>query len=320
MPCRFARFALAAVLVTAVAGCSSSAAVPPPASGPEQPDLTVAAVPAEGATGMYVAEQEGLFAKVGLHVTIKTVTSSADVITSILHGSVQVSSGQYAPYIAADAHGAAKMRIIAPGFALGPRVNEVMVGRHSAVKTVADLKGKTIAVNVVNSEVSDLLYTTLAPYGITPAQVHVTAIPFPAMPAALAAGRVAAIYETEPYVTEAAQNFGDQELADVDTGPALNFPVAGYAVLGSWAAKHPRTVAAFAKAIEEGNGIADTNIKELQRAFIAALHLNPKVADTMATGTFPTTIDPVKLQQVADLMQRYGQLTQPFSVKSMIGA
>ena len=315
----------AAMTVTCVAGaaaigCGSTAAPHPAGPAPEKADVTVALVPAQGATGLYVALDKGLFASAGLHVTVKTVTSSAVVIPALINGSVDVASGQYAPYIETDAGHLADIRIIAAGFALTPHVNEVMAPAHSAVKSLADLKGKTIAVNAVNSEVSDLLYSDLAANGVSPAEVKLVAVPFPAMAAALAAHQVAAAYMTEPYVTEAGQKYGDVGIGDIDTGPAVNFPIAGYAVLASWARKYPRTAAAFAHAVEEGNRIADSNIAELQHAFIAGLSLPPHVADVMATGTFPDAPDPAQIQRVADLMQHYGQLKKPFNVASMIGS
>jgi NitT/TauT family transport system substrate-binding protein len=317
MHLRSSRCALAAVLVTVLAGCGTAAAGP--ATAPEKTNLVVAVVPAEAAGGLYLAQDEGLFARAGLHVTIRSVSSSVDVIAAMLHGSVDVAGGQYAPFIEADADGIAKMRIIAAGYALGPHATEIMIGPKSPIRSLTQLKGKTIAVNAVNSEVSDLLYATIAPYRITPADVHVIALPFPAMPAALAAGKVSAIYETEPYVTEAAQTYGDQELADIDSGAAQNFPITGYAVTASWAARYPRTAAAFAKAIEAGNRIAATNLAALQHALETALHLPPQVVDLMASGTFPTLIDPVQLQRVALLMQQYGQLKTSFPVATITG-
>jgi NitT/TauT family transport system substrate-binding protein len=309
--------ALAVVALTG-SGCGSA-----PASvtaGPPQvtTNMTLGAVPAEGATGFYIAQNEGLFARAGLRVTVKNVTTSAVVIPDLLHGSVQVASGQYVPYIAAGAAGVAKLKIIAPGFALGKNVNEIMARAHSPVKGMADLKGKTIAVNAFDSEVSDLLYSALAAYGITPAEVHLVAIPFPLMGTALAAGKVDAAYMTEPYVTIAGQKNGDVGIYDLNTGSAQNFPIAGYAVLASYAQEHPRAVAAFARAVEEGNRIADSSISELQHAFIVALHLTPHVADLMATGTYPTRPDADQLQRVVNLMLRYGQLKKPVNVKSML--
>ncbi len=318
MHVRLPRRALAAALITTVtAGCGIAAARP--AAGPEKTSIVVMAVPAEGAAGLYIAQDDGLFARAGLHVTIKATENPTADIPALLHGSVDVLSGQYTTYIAADAAGIARMRILAAGYALGPHVQEIMIGSRSAIRSPAGLKGATIAVNAAGSVTTDLLYTALAPYGITPAQVQVTAVPFPVMPAALAARRVDAIYEVEPYVTEAAEKYGDTELADIDTGASQGFPVNGYGALASWTTKYPRTATAFARAIEQGNAIAATNPAARQRALGTSLHLDPKVTAIMAAGTFPTALDPVQVQRVAALMLRYGQLRRPFGVASITG-
>jgi NitT/TauT family transport system substrate-binding protein len=307
---------MAAAAATAGCGTRVAAANPP---GPEKRDLVVATVPSEGAAGLYIAEEQGLFAQAGLHVTIETVTSSSTVIPAMLHGSIDVAVGQYTSYIEADAIGIAQMRILAAGYSLGARTQEVMVGPHSKITTIARLKDATIAVNAVDSETTDLLYSVLAGYGITPNHVHVTAVPFPEMAVALAQGRVDAIYAVEPYVTEASEQHGDVDLADLDTGPNQSFPIAGYGALASWAEKYPHTAAAFVRAIEQGNRIAASSPASLQRAMITALHLKPDVADLMAAGTFPTDTRVAQLQRVADLMLRYGQLSHPFSVRSITG-
>lgn len=174
-----------AVLAAALAaGCGTdSSAVP--AAHAELTSLFVAAVPGEGSAGLYIAQDQGLFTRAGLRVAIEPVTSAATAIPAMLRGQVQVVAGQYTTYVAAQAAGVARMRLLAAGYSLGPRVQQVMVGPHSPVGSPAQLKGATVAVNAVNSETTDLLYTALAPYGVTPALVHVVAIPFPAMPAAL---------------------------------------------------------------------------------------------------------------------------------------
>jgi NitT/TauT family transport system substrate-binding protein len=299
------------------AGCGAAAAARPAASKTVTP-ITVAAVPGEGSAGIYIAQDDGLFAKAGLKVTITSVSSSDVVMPQMKAGSVQIVSGQYSSYVAAEVAGVASMRILSAGFSLGPRVQVVMIGPHSPISSAAQLRGTTIAVNAVNSETTDLLYTALTSYGIKANQVRVVAIPFPAMPAALAAGRIDAIYEIEPYATEASQQHGDEQLLDIDSGAAQSFPISGAAALTSWVTSHPQTAAAFAQAVEQGNRIAATNLGALERAFETTLHLPAQVTDVMALGTFPASIDSIELQRVSDLMQQYGQLSKPFSVASMV--
>jgi NitT/TauT family transport system substrate-binding protein len=317
--------ALAAVGLTALlltTACATSNALTTPAAPRlEKTNLVVDAVPGEGAAGLFIAEEDGLFAKAGLHVKIVPVESSSTstVLPNMEAGKVDVASGQYTSYILPDAFGAAKVRILAAGYSLGPNVQVIMVRSHNDATSVTGLKDKTIALNATNSVTSDLLFNLLSTYGVLPRQVRLVVMPFPAMPAALAAGKIDAIYEIEPYVTEAEQQFGEEELADIDSGANENFPVNGYGVLASWAAKYPHTAAAFARVIKQANSLAATNISVLQHVLSTALHLSPQVTDVMANGSFPTDADPVQLQRVADLMLKYGQIRRAFQVKSIIG-
>ncbi len=309
---RLALLAAAALVLTACAG--------PAAATPRRLlNITVAAVPSEGAAGLYVALEEGMFARAGLKVSIQTSVAAASVIPAMLHGRVDVDYGAYTAYIGADAAGTADLRVIAPGFALGPHVQEVIVADRSHITSIARLKGKTIAVNTLGGISADLLDNTLASYGITPAQVHIVAVPFPLMAGALAAGQVDAIETNEPFVTETVQQDKVEELADIDTGPSMGFPVSGYGVLASWARHHPQAAAAFTRVVERGNAIAATNLAVLQRAMATVLHLSPDVSGVMATGIFPTSVNPVQLQRVANLMLQYGQLSKPFNVRPIIG-
>jgi NitT/TauT family transport system substrate-binding protein len=318
---RSLRPALAALLGLATAwaltACGTAAARP--AAGPEKPDIVVAAVPAEGAAGLFIAQDDGLFAKAGLHVTIKDTEDPTTQVPALLHDSVDVLSGQYPTYIGADAKNVARIRIIAAGYELGPHVQEIMTGPKSPIRTPQQLKGKTIAVNAPNSVTTDLLYTSLAPYGITPADVHIAVFGFPAMGLALAEHKVDAIYEVEPYVTEASEAHGDNELLDVNAGPAQGFPINGYGVLASWEKKYPRDAKAFAWAIEQGNRIATTNAKRREQALVTSLHMSPQVAAVVAAGTFPTTVDAKKIQRDADMMLQFGQLAKPFNVAAITG-
>jgi NitT/TauT family transport system substrate-binding protein len=309
--------AVAAVATLAACGSSGGSAAVPAAK--KVTNITVAATPSEGAAGLYIAQAKGLFTKAGLHVTIQTAQSSATVIPSMLHGSTILDYGAYTSYIGADAAGVANLRVVAPGFSLGPHVQEILVSPHSGIKTPADLKGKTIAVNVLNGIAADLVYSSLAAYGITPAQVHMVAVPFPAMSAALASGHVDAIETNEPFVTEAIQQHGARALADMSSGADQTFPISGYGLLSSWVQKNPQAAKALIKALEEGNALAATNLPLLQKVMAAQLHLSPAITAVMAEGTFPTTVDPVQLQRVSDLMLHYGQLKHSFKVNPIIG-
>ena len=79
------------------------------------------------------------------------------------------------------------------------------------------------------------------------------------MPAQLQQGDWQAAFLAEPYVTKAEETYGEQELADLDQGATVNFPIDGYVATQAWAQKHPKTAAAFVRAIEEGQTLADND-------------------------------------------------------------
>ena len=217
--------AVLAVVVAAgaLAACGSSRAGTG-TSAVEKPDLTVAAVPASGAAGLYIAQQDGFFTAAGLHVKIVPVASGGDVLASLVNGSIDVDEGQWTSAIAAQAAGIAKLHALAAGNAGGPGVQEITVLPGSGITTVKQLAGKTIAVNALAGLTVLLTSTMLAASGIHPTQVHYVVIPFPAMAAALAARRVDAAFLIEPYLTQAETSTGAEPLFDLDQGPTEGLP------------------------------------------------------------------------------------------------
>jgi NitT/TauT family transport system substrate-binding protein len=316
--CHALTAATTALVTAAVAAGCSSATATTTAGGPEKTSVTVAAVATEGAAGLYIAQEQGLFSKAGLDVTVKTVTSPAAALPALLHGGVDVFVGQYSTFIQAQAAGVGSFRVLAPGWDLGPRVEAIVVPPHSAVTTVPQLAGKTIAVNAIGG--IDQLFTdeVLSGQSVKPAQVHYVAIPFQAIGAALAARRVSAAYLTEPYLTESKQNLGVQVIADPGTGAAHDMPVTGYMVTRAWDQRYPRTAAAFAEAIAQGNAEVKQNPAAFRKAMERQLHLAPQVAGAMAAGSFPNSINAAQLQRVADLLYAFGALKASFNVAGMV--
>lgn len=313
------RVRAAGLIVLAVAllagACSNSASSSN--SKLEKTNLVIGAVPAEGNAGLYIAQQDGLFAKQGLHVKIVTITSSGVAIPELLHGSIDADVGQWTSFIAAEASGVVRLHALADNNALGHREHEIIVLPSSGITSPAQLKGKTIAINALNGLDTMLVSEILAEYGIRTSDVHFVAVPFPEMSAALAAHRVDAAEPLEPFVTQAEDKLGAEGLADIDQGSLLNLPLAGTVVTSQWLAKYPATAKAFATALNQGDQIATTNRAAVQRAVTQGAHIDLQTAKVMALGTYPSRVDSVQLQRVADLMLKYGQLKHPFKVTAI---
>jgi NitT/TauT family transport system substrate-binding protein len=310
---------IAAMIVGLVAGCSSAqnAALTSAEFKPETPDITVAAIPTVDLVGLYIAQDDGLFAKQGLHVTIETIPSSKAIVADQLKGEVDISAGSYLGYISAQAAGA-RFRILAEASTLRPDCRVLVTPAGSPITSVDELVGKKIGVNGTNSIGTLLISALLAEHGISPSKVHFVTDPkgFPAMPAQLARGDWNAAFLAEPYVTTAEEDYGEAVLADLDQGAVLNFPIDGYVATQAWAEAHPKTAAAFVRAIEEGQLLADRDPTAVQAAMSKSDDLPTKVTGVMALPSFPTgPVDETRMQRTAEAMLQFGILGKQYTAE-----
>lgn len=314
----------------------------------EQPDVIVAVVPAADSAGFFVALHQGLFTAHGLHVTFKPAVSSATVINAQAAsqapgnapgdspGRVDISCGNYVSYLqaqenydegqrsssAADAMVAANLDIFAEGSVMKPNAQGLYVLPSSHIRSLADLRGKVVGVNAPGNILYLLTASVLSDHGLRVSAAHFAYYPLPEMAAMLKAGKVDAAVLPEPFASQAEQSMGVSLLADLDQGATAAFPVQGCAVTRQWAAQHPKTLAAFRAAFEQGQQIADTSRSAVERAMEALpkpLAITPVTAAVMALDSYPVgPVDAVRIQRVADVMRQFLGFPD-FNAKSMIG-
>ena len=305
-------------LALASAGCASRTTVAT-ASKLEKTDLAVGAVQSVTAAGLYVAAQQKFFAAEGLRVTIAATTGSGSVMAELLNGRLDINFGNYVSFIAAQASGVARLRILAEGNNATAREQQIVVLPHSQITSLGGLRGKVIAVNALRT-VSTLIVSSLLTENNVPlASVEFTAIPFPAMGAALEARRVDAAWMVDPFLTEAQVKYGALAVADGDQGETAGFPISGFVATDAWMQRYPRTAAAFVRALDRGQRLADTDRSTVENVLPRYIGISPQIAALVVTGDFPVGVSAVRIQRVADIMRQFGYLKEPFNVSPMIG-
>jgi NitT/TauT family transport system substrate-binding protein len=305
-------------LTLASAACTSSTTATT-TSKLEKPDLVVGAIQSVTAAGLYIAEQQNFFAAEGLRVTIAPTTGSGTVMADLLNGRLDINFGNYVSFIAAQASGAASLRILAEGNNATAHEQQIVVLPHSPITSVAGLSGKLIAANALHTVSTLIVSSLLTENGVPVAAVKFTAIPFPAMGAALEARRVDAAWMVDPFLTEAQVKYGAVAVADGDQGETAGFPISGFVATSSWVNRYPRTAAAFVRALERGQRLADTDRATVENVLPHYIGVTPQIAALVVTGSFPIGVNAVQIQRVADIMHQFGYLKRPFSVSPMIG-
>jgi NitT/TauT family transport system substrate-binding protein len=271
------------------AGCSAAGGAVTNPSG-EKATLTVGVVPALDSAGFFIAYYDGLFKAQGLTITPAFVTSSETAIAQQVQGKYQITGGNYVSYIQAQQDGQANLDIFAEGSVMEPGAQDLYTMPGSPIRSLADLKGRTVAINAPDNILYLLAASVLTEHGIPAKDVHfVTKYP-------LNSGAVDAAVLPEPFASGAEEEYGAVPLADLNQGATTSFPVEGYVATKQWAKQHPRTLAAFYRALEEGQQIADTNRAAVEQAMEqvpAPLGLSSETAALMSVDEYPVSSGPV---------------------------
>ena len=336
-------FLAAAIPMTILAGCSGgSASGTNAASGPppEVSSITIEAVPTADAAGLYLAYDEGLFARQGLTVRIAPIFGGEFGMGDLQTGKVQLVEGNYVSFILAQIAGkfaapdpanpavtfATKpinMRMIADTSQMEPGNQALYVMPNSPYKTVADLAKDhaRIGINSRNNIAQVLLGSLFTANGLQLSKIRQVVQPMPAMPANLSAHKLDAAWLPEPFATEASQRYGAVQLADFNQGSLQNFPITTIVGDTQWVQSHPHTIAAFLRALQQGQQIADTNRAAVEKALVLHTGVSTVVAATMTLDTYPLGMDVPVMQRVSDAMFEFGEtpgLKQPYDIAAMI--
>jgi NitT/TauT family transport system substrate-binding protein len=323
MKFRNASVASAVAITVLAGGCSSGSGNETAPLKVEKTNIVVDAFPAIDSAGLYIAQMDGLFAAQGLHVTIEPAETTQTEINGQVQGTYDITTGDYTTYINNELAGTAKLRIFAEASFLQPNVLTLLVRGGSPINTISELRNKVISVNAPNDIGTVLVDSLLAQHGISPRNVRFNSgVAFPTVAQSLDDDKINAAFAPEPFVSLSEQTAGTEELADLDQGSTQNFPIQGYAVTQEWAKKYPLTLQAFIRALSQGQQIADTNRADVEHAIERYLRIPPETAAFISLPSFPTGVDPVRLQRVVSAMVRFGLLPQQdgsFRIQSMTG-
>ncbi|MGW0811424.1 ABC transporter substrate-binding protein [Nonomuraea sp. NPDC002799] len=283
----------------------------------EKTTIKVGHLPVPDPVALYIANTKGFFKEEGLTVTPVIITGGAAAIPQIESGALDISQTNYVSTLSAVSQGK-KLKLVADMYQAGPNTFNLMVPGDSPIKTVADLKGKTVLVNNLKNIAELAVTTQLKVAGLTNADVNFVEKPFPDMGNAIKSGQADAGWITEPFITANQSANGFRKLADTMVGQTENFPIAGWMATEDWVQKYPKTLAAFQRAISKAQQLASSDRKEIEAMLPKYTKIDAKTASVITLGTFPSELNENRLQKVADLMQEYGFLKESIDVKSVI--
>ncbi len=221
------------------------------AAPPEK--VTVGYIPILIAAPFYIGAERGYFREQGIELDLQPLPGGADMLTQTAAGNFDIGSGGIGSAyfnLAARAKGLNQKQpitIVAPLHAERPRLTTPLVvgkkafddGRHT---TIAELKGKKVAINAFGAATEYWLERALNAGGLTSKDVEVVAIPFQSVAQALDSGAISGAMLGEPFtalgVAQGQIKVLNDSFLDGDQ------PTAVYYNAG-WATKNPRLAQGF---------------------------------------------------------------------------
>jgi NitT/TauT family transport system substrate-binding protein len=266
--------------------------------------LRIATLPIESSAEVFYAKDMGFFAKAGIDAQVQTMQSSAAMAAAATGGAIDVG---FSPV---DTLATIHVKDV-PIVAIAP-ANEYISGSHNAglvlaanssVRDAKDLDGKTIAASTLRSLAETAPRAWIDQHGGDSSSVKFVEMPFPAMPAALDAGRVDAAWVAEPFLSAAAKN--GRVLEYGFDAIAKRFLIGAWFSTLQWANAHHDLVARFASAMHETAVWANKN--QAQSAEIVAKYtkLDPNAIATMTRSVYAEALTPASLQPLIDASAKY---------------
>lgn len=303
----------------AVAGCGSG-------SGDDSADgkLTKVTVGVQPNTPFVVVPfgvEKGFFKDEGLDVEVRKIATATTIPPALVAGQLQFSNWSF-PSFATLAGQGLPLKIIGAGDTTGTSLDtdyiQLVALKKSGITDVADLKGKTIAINSLASLSEVQMKITLTNAGVDLDDVKLVPIPFPDQLAALTSGRVDAAGSAEPFLTLAATEEEIVRLAPLDVEVMPEMPLSLWMTSEKFLAQDPDAVRAFQLALIKSLKYAADHEDEF-RAFVPGFSgVSPGVAEKMILPTWTTSIDETKAQELAKIMHEYGAVGTVPTMKDFI--
>lgn len=309
------------LLATAACGSEDGDGGGGDAASPGQPDrVTVGVIPILDVAPIYLGMEKGFFTERDIDLTLERAEGGAAIVPAVVSDQYQFGFSNVVSLLLARSQGL-PLKVVSNGNnSTGEDGNDfaaLMVKADSPIRTAADLEGKTVAANTLQNIVDTSVRASVRKAGGDPTTVKFTALPFPEQPAALAAGRVDAVFVVEPF-QQAVLAEGGRKIASsyVDTAPDLT--VAVYFASEQLIAENPDLVSRFIEAMRESLSYADSNPDEARQIIGTYTEIAPEVIEKLTLPKWPAEVNRDSVQTLADLALEDGLLTDEADVDALL--
>ncbi|HVV19560.1 MAG TPA: ABC transporter substrate-binding protein, partial [Pseudonocardiaceae bacterium] len=253
---------------------------------------------------VYVAQQQGFFAKHHLDVTVRVLNGGSAIVPAMESGAVDIGESNVVSVIQGAVRGIAEPCF--SGANTDPTSGHYLSLVADGIGTAAGLRGTTVAVNASNGINQLLVESYLDANGVDPHSVHFMALPFPDMPQALSGKRVVAAVTSEPFTTVAmrggAQLVSGTMLTTVPGNPTYSC----WNASSSWLSAHRSSAADFVAAMADTDAWIASHQADFRTIVSHHVKIEPDVLSAMSLPVFTDKLTAADLTAWETAAKKYG--------------
>jgi len=282
--------------------------------------VSVGVIPIVDVAPIYLGIEQGFFAERGITVELTEAQGGAAIVPGVAAEEFDFGFSNLTSLLLAQSSGL-PIEVVANGVAstgeAGADFGAVMVAADSPIQTPADLAGATVAVNTLNNIGDTTIRESVRADGGDPTDIGFTEVPFPDMPAQLAAGNLDAVWVVEPFksIVEAE---GGRPVAwnYVDAAPDLT--VAAYFATTKLVQEDADLVERFAAAIAESLQYATDNPDAVRDILTTYTDISPDILAAMTLPAWPADVNRDSVERLAALGEADGIFENPPDVDALL--
>lgn len=317
-----------AVVALAATGCGGDAAdtADPVAGGggegetAETTTIQIGTLPIANAAAMYLGMQEGFFEEEGLEVEPTVVQGGNEIITGMVSGDYDFG---FVGYISAGIAAARDVPVcvVTASDATGTTPEDdwqvLVASGDSPIDGPEDLAGATVGVNALGGVAEVMLKAALDQAGVDWRTIELIEVPFPEVPAAVAAGRIDAGYTAEPFVTTVLDQGGKVAFAP-QSAIAPEYPNGAYATSQQFFQESSDVVERFESAMTTSLEYARENPDAVREIIPTYTRIPADVAERMRLPVYQPTLKEDDIDEQMGFLETYEIVEDAPSAEELI--
>jgi NitT/TauT family transport system substrate-binding protein len=302
------------MLTTASAAFAALQVFPPAARAAVS--LNVGVGPDEDFAEGYYANDANFFQQAGIQAALTEMGSGAALSAAAVSGSLDVATTNMGSIITAYGHNV-PLRIVAPGaiYSNTELSAALIVAKDSPIRSVADLRGKIIAVSTLNTLYHTSVRNWIDKNGGTSADVRFVEMPLSAHLPALIGGRIDAAASVEPWLSQAKSQ--TRVLGDPYSSVANRFLISCWVASTSWCEANRSTLAAFRAVMRKTAMWANQNPRQTAAILSKYFKIDPAIVQAIPRTEMGVNLDPRLVQPVIDMLVRYKLAPTQFDASNL---